>query len=271
MNISQSEHTSPEFLEEREDQNVTETQELSRTKGAVQVLGYTWGTSAFYLPSKYGKPAPSDSAPEFFDRVIVADCLWMPSQHINLIKTILQFLPPKNSGTSCWKPSLDSGDEQGSHDKEANNVEQALAEESFAESHNVDEPCALVIAGFHTGRRIVSDFFSLATDPQPPSQLAPAHSDDTASSGSLNTDGNSSLLNDNAGKPELPDPATTNTISLDPSALTSSERSVCGLLRLASISEVDVDGNTRAWQKERSEEGKWEAKKWCVVGVFVRR
>ncbi len=58
----------------------------------ISVYSYTWGTSTFYLPSSYGKLAPSQ--PEAFDRIIIADCLWMPSQHVNLCKTILRYLDP---------------------------------------------------------------------------------------------------------------------------------------------------------------------------------
>jgi len=58
----------------------------------ISVYGYTWGTSTFYLPSSYGKLAPSQ--PKSFDRIIMADCLWMPSQHVNLCKTILHYLDP---------------------------------------------------------------------------------------------------------------------------------------------------------------------------------
>jgi hypothetical protein len=42
-------------------------------------------------------------------------------------------------------------------------------------------------------------------------------------------------------------------------------------LKLAEIFEIDVDANTRPWQPTREGEGKWEGKRWCVVGVLVRR
>ena len=207
--------------------------QTSRETCSVQVLGYTWGTSTFYLPNRYGKPAPPHTTPSCFDRIIVADCLWMPSQHINLIKTILQFLPL--SSTKADGP-------------------QAGPEEDQHKSQTTDFPCALVIAGFHTGRRIVSDFFSLATESQPSPQREESQTPNMG----------------NDAKYKLPDPATANTISIDPSTLTPSERSACGILRLASIFEVDVEGNVRAWEKERVGEGKWDAKRWCVVGVLIR-
>lgn len=53
-----------------------------------------------------------------YTRIIAADCLWMPSQHGNLVRSIAHFL-----------------------------------------SKESPEACALVVAGFHTGRNIVGGFF----------------------------------------------------------------------------------------------------------------
>ncbi|EGD84119.2 hypothetical protein H112_07811 [Trichophyton rubrum D6] len=58
-----------------------------------------------------------------FSRIICADCLWMPSQHENLIQTLLWFLAPS------------SGSPAG---------------------------IAWVVAGLHTGRHIVASFFQKA-------------------------------------------------------------------------------------------------------------
>lgn len=58
-----------------------------------------------------------------FGRVICADCLWMPSQHENLIQTLLWFLSPSSSSS----PGI-----------------------------------AWVVAGLHTGRDIVASFFQKA-------------------------------------------------------------------------------------------------------------
>ena len=55
------------------------------------------------------------------DKIIVADCLWMPSQHSNLANSISHFLA---AHTGC---------------------------------------CAIVVAGFHTGRAVVASFFDVAT------------------------------------------------------------------------------------------------------------
>ena len=210
-----------------------------RSKPQVDFLGYTWGTHTFYLPPVYGKPAPPDTTPPQFDRIIIADCLWMPSQHINLIRTILQYLPPAKSSISQ--------DSNG---------------QSPQSQGDEDVPCALVVAGFHTGRSIVSDFFGLATEPQ----SAPAPPTSCASV----TPEQSSSRSPPASQDEH-DPATINTRSLDLSTLTEDERQVCGKLRLAEIFEVDVDLNRREWRAVREGEVKWEAKRWCVVGVLVRR
>lgn len=178
---------------------------VARSDTDVQVYGYTWGTKTFYLPSSYGKPAspppasalPADTALTASgypcpDRIIVADCLWMPSQHLNIVRTILDFLPPKPPLTEA-----------------------------------TSTPCALVVAGFHTGRGIVRDFFAYATDHP----------------------------------------------SADQSNLNAEEQFLTNQLRLASIFEMDTSGNRRdwIWDTVREGEGKWEAKRWCVVGVLVRR
>jgi nicotinamide N-methyltransferase len=91
----------------------------STSTTAVQIAGYVWGTPTLYSASQYGVPLPSLSDVRY-SRIIMCDCLWMPSQHQNLVDSIVRWL----------SASADS--------------------------------CAIVIAGFHTGRGVVSDFFSLA-------------------------------------------------------------------------------------------------------------
>ncbi|KPI42434.1 Protein N-methyltransferase NNT1 [Cyphellophora attinorum] len=189
-----------------------------RSRSEINIYGYAWGTDDFYDPKSYGKrvqPLPAASLPPTaaltpggyptVDKIIVADCLWMPSQHGNIVKTILDFLDPATSNNSTTT--------------DAKTV-----------------PCALVVAGFHTGRAIVRDFFALATDhpsittesssPSSPPQDGPAN-------GNINNDAH---------------------------------------LKLATIFETDTSGNRRdwIWDDVREGEGKWEAKRWCVVGVLVR-
>ncbi|EXJ80341.1 hypothetical protein A1O1_08485 [Capronia coronata CBS 617.96] len=101
----------------------------------VDVFGYTWGTSKMYLTSHYGKPAPSQ--PDSFDRIIIADCLWMPMQHVNLVKTILRYL---ESSPTAPAPSSSPSSQQHQPD---------------------DQACVFVVAGFHTGRGIVRHFFKV--------------------------------------------------------------------------------------------------------------
>ena len=222
VNLSQKKPYRDATRSQVDDDQNTQSIRSPRTDATVQVLGYTWGTSKFYLPTAYGKPAPPGSTPKHFDRIIVADCLWMPSQHINLIRTILQFLPLA--------------------------VSEGKKEVSRQQDDGVS--CALVVAGFHTGRSIVSQFFELATEPQAPPSAPAAPS---------------------SNHQEAPvDPSKVNTIPLSVSSLCDSDREVCGRLKLAEIYEIDVDGNTRAWAEQREGEGKWEAKRWCVVGVLIR-
>jgi hypothetical protein len=191
-------------------------QRRSRTK--IHIYGYAWGTDDFYDPNSYGKrvqAAPAATLPpdipttpggyQTADKIIVADCLWMPSQHGNILRTIRDFLDPTDSKVTTT-------------------------------SDPKSIPCALVVAGFHTGRAIVRDFFALATNhpsitTEPSSPSSP--SEDGSANG--NTNNNSHL-------------------------------------KLATIFETDTSGNRREWiwDDVREGEGKWEAKRWCVVGVLVR-
>jgi hypothetical protein len=164
-----------------------------KTDAEISVYGYTWGTSTFYLPTSYGKLAPSQ--PQAFDRIIVADCLWMPSQHTNLCKTILHYLDRSDS-----------------------------------------DSCALVVAGFHTGRSIVRKFFEVAT-------------------------GDYKVENENQeAQHEVEDEGEDEEI-----------RAIKGRLRAAEIFEIDTNGVRRSWEPVRPKEDKHMAKRWCVCAVLVRR
>lgn len=108
-----------------------------------------------------------------YSRVIAADCLWMPSEHLNLARSIGLFLSKEST-----------------------------------------QACALVVAGFHTGRKIVADFFK---------QFA----------------------------------------RLNEMEYTSDE------LIIAEIYESDMNGTRRPWQETRTDEGREDAKRWCVIAVIV--
>lgn len=103
------------------------------TTTSVSVYGYTWGTETFYETGGFGKAVRQQPPPRSFDRIIAADCLWMPMQHGNLLRSILSYLKDAN---------VDSG---------------SVIEDKIA------APCALVLGGFHTGRSVVGDFMELAT------------------------------------------------------------------------------------------------------------
>jgi hypothetical protein len=76
--------------------------------------------------------------------------------------------------------------------------------------------CALVVAGFHTGRGIVADFFRQFSS----------------------SNGNNE---------------------------------VSGQLNIAEIYESDMQGNRRGWLESRANEGREEAKRWCVVAVITKK
>lgn len=69
-----------------------------------------------------------------FTRIIAADCLWMRSQHENLVRTMLWFLADTST-------TPEGGNEFGK-----------------------DTPRVWVVAGFHTGRDPVARFFDTASD-----------------------------------------------------------------------------------------------------------
>lgn len=99
-----------------------------RTNAQISVHGLTWGTGVFMSPFVYGRKSDPQPESNAFDTMIIADCLWMPSQHVNIVRTIDQNLKSKE----------------------------------------VDgKACALVIAGYHTGRGTVARFFEIATGTMP--------------------------------------------------------------------------------------------------------
>ncbi|KAK4088314.1 hypothetical protein Purlil1_7193 [Purpureocillium lilacinum] len=97
----------------------------------VLVTGHSWGE----LPADDAFLAPNRHA---FDRVFVADCLWMPWQHENLHRSIDHFLRRRPGGGNN-----DNDDDDGS---------------SAAAAAAAAARC-WVVAGFHTGREKMRGFF----------------------------------------------------------------------------------------------------------------
>lgn len=61
----------------------------SEMESAYSVQGHEWGELESEFASKFaGK----------FDRIIAADCLWMASQHLSLVQSMLHFLTHEESG-----------------------------------------------------------------------------------------------------------------------------------------------------------------------------
>ncbi|EXJ72066.1 uncharacterized protein A1O5_04569 [Cladophialophora psammophila CBS 110553] len=119
-------------ITERSESGEADTKSSSTSpskSGPVDIFGYTWGTTTMYMPSRYGKRA--EQQPIDFDRIVIADCLWMRSQHVNLVRTILHYLRREDRSQHPASPT---------------------------------ESCALVVAGFHTGRETVRHFFEAAED-----------------------------------------------------------------------------------------------------------
>ncbi|KAK5947879.1 hypothetical protein OHC33_011086 [Knufia fluminis] len=192
-----------------------------RTPTQISIHGLTWGDAHFTSPTTYGKPSNPQPAKHSFDKIIVADCLWIRSQHENIVKTIDSYLRLKEKGTQV-----------------------AQEEKSDDDKHKQEEdmPCALVIAGFHTGRRTVADFFEIATG----SRIGPT---DTQDENEHKDEQGRTLDNKGENGPLI---------------------AVLRPLHAAELFEIDIDCNIRTWQPERPGEDKDATKRWCVVGVLVR-
>ncbi|KAL9618939.1 MAG: hypothetical protein Q9160_006403 [Pyrenula sp. 1 TL-2023] len=176
----------------------------------VTILPHIWGT---------GLSSPSSSAPSLapslahtFTKILIADCLWMPSQHTNLVRTIKHFLQPLPTSRHA----------------------SATSPTSSAEQKTVSsQPCALVVAGFHTGRSIVAGFFRTATAPPPPPPPTNQENGEAKEEGEVKGGGK---------------------------------------LAIEEIYELDVnDGSKREFLEERPREGREEARRWCVVAVLTLR
>ena len=168
--------------------NVAKNLPKASTGTEVLVRGYVWGTDTMYAVDAYGKVAGELGR---YDMIVLADCLWMPSEHANLVRTIRRALDERSG---C---------------------------------------CAIVVGGFHTGRGIVRDFFDVAT----------GEADRDCVDGEDEVE--SMRVVEVERRQQLP------------------------RLNVKEIYEIDVNGQRRDWQKARPEEGKEEAKRWCVVAILV--
>lgn len=181
-------------------------------KTQITILPHTWGSSL---------STPSSSLAHTFTKILIADCLWMPSQHANLVRTIKHFLRPVPAPTPTPTPPSPSPNPSNSPPTPLSG----------------SPPCALLVAGFHTGRGVVAEFFRTATAPSPP-------------------------------------PSTSSTTQPPASAsAAAAEAEDSGQLTLASLHELDVsDGTEREFLlEERHGEGRGreEDRRWCVVGVLT--
>lgn len=156
------------------------TSSLSIPVAKLEVEGHSWGelSTPFALANRHS-----------FDRVMVCDCLWMPWQHANLMRSIEWFL-------------ADNGDAR-----------------------------AWVVAGFHTGRQKMRDFFK------------------------VDEEGCLSVANEDGKENTKPGEA----------------NDARGRLEIESIWERDCDGEEREWVWDRGVEDVTERKRWLVVAILRRK
>jgi EEF1A N-terminal glycine/lysine methyltransferase len=198
--------TNPNTITMNTQYNLFPTNSSARTTAKVSIRGYVWGESVMYSADTYGTPIP-ESTTERYDKIIMADCLWMQSQHENLVKTIYHFLDDSKEGS-----------------------------------------CAIVVAGFHTGRRIVRDFFEIATGETEDHETEDHETQDHETQ-------DAGVVDDaNGGSSRGVSPSIVN-----------------GKLKAVEIFELDIDGKRREWMSVRQGENREEAKRWCVVAVLVNR
>ncbi len=95
----------------------TNVPEAVRLRSRLKVQGHEWGEFATSFAATHKG---------YFSRILAADCLWMPSQHRNLARSMVHFLST------------------------------ATEEE--------EEGRVFVVAGFHTGRAKVAGFFETAEE-----------------------------------------------------------------------------------------------------------
>ncbi|UNI24442.1 Nicotinamide N-methyltransferase [Purpureocillium takamizusanense] len=111
------------------------------------VTGHSWGE----LPDDDAFLAANRHA---MDRVLVADCLWMPWQHENLHRSIDHFLRRRPCGDSSSSFSTSLSASASSSSPSSSSVEAAAAAAAAAR--------CWVVAGFHTGREKMRGFFDEA-------------------------------------------------------------------------------------------------------------
>ncbi|EPE36163.1 hypothetical protein GLAREA_05501 [Glarea lozoyensis ATCC 20868] len=114
--------------------------------GDVEVWGHEWGVLGEVEDNGVSKRYKGG-----FERVLVADCLWMPWQHSNLRKSIAWFLTPSpKSNSSTSPPKRDETSSIPPHHHPPSPTH------PYTPS---DGGRAYVIAGFHTGRAKMAPFF----------------------------------------------------------------------------------------------------------------
>ena len=197
-----------------------------RTETKVNILPHSWGQLS----------APRAQAlKSSFDKIIVADCMWLSSQHDNLITSILHFLKPL--------------------------APQAQSVNITSDNENVDPfrsspylpPCALVIAGYHTGRNIVSLFFTNAQSRG--LTVQEIWEIDVGNAGSTIEDFQAYQYEPNGNNTDK--------------EKSSFQRCDSGV-NLGDIQQDGIPGYRRPWLPHRENEDKEQARKWVVVAILTK-
>ena len=83
MSVTITDHpSSPALITGAIEANVATNLSKGNAGTKVCVRGYVWGTETMYGVEAYGKAVGTLGR---YDVIVLADCLWMPSQHANLL------------------------------------------------------------------------------------------------------------------------------------------------------------------------------------------
>lgn len=107
-------------LKENVSRNLGDEEEVRRRlksngPGGVRVTGHIWNKSIDdlldYLPSSRSLDLPSSEDLQLFDLILLADCLWDPLSHSDLLKSITSTLSKSSSSTIAVVAGLHTGRE----------------------------------------------------------------------------------------------------------------------------------------------------------------
>lgn len=200
-----------------------------------------------------------------YDVIIATDCLWLASQHRNLIRSMLYFLTHHHHHTRQARHTdqahpVNREHQERSYSQEPPTSHQQLAHLDDGGVHDDDEAehedgvkdsgRVWITAGFHTGRYIIASFLDLITITK--------EADDIEDDQDLHIEGQVDQRKGGAGGGGAEGGG-------------GGGKECKAELQVEFIYERDImTDQCRPWKRHRSDEGIDERKKWVVVMVLKR-